>query len=195
MSRLPPSSTPRTDARVLRSRSTILQVTLDLLTEHGLGNLTIDEVARRSGIAKTTIYRHWPTRSALILAACAQLSTQIEVLTIGQLHQDVTTLLTFMAAQLQSSRWSSILPSIMDASERDADLAMVYSQLQRNHAQALRTVLMEARSRGALPHDADVDLLIASLLGALFYRRWFSRQLLVPSQIAQLVTLLLGQPD
>lgn len=191
-SRSTPSSAPSTDARVLRSRSIILQVTLDLLTEHGLGNLSIDEVARRSGIAKTTIYRHWPTRSALILEACTQLSTHIEVPTTGQLHQDVTALLTFMATQLQSSRWSSVLPSIMDASERDTDLAAVYSELQRSHAKALRTILIAARTRGALSDDTDVDLLIAGLLGALFYRRWFSRQPLDASQIAQMVILMLG---
>jgi len=155
----------------------------------------MDEVARRSGIAKTTIYRHWPTRSALILEACAQLSTDIEVPTTGELHQDVTALLTVVATQLQSSRWSSVLPSIMDASERDADLAAVYSELQRSHAQALRTILTTARTRGALSDDTDVDLLIAGLLGALFYRRWFSRQPLDASQIAQVVILILGSSN
>ncbi|MVN85642.1 TetR family transcriptional regulator [Deinococcus sp. HMF7620] len=190
----PATADPRTDARVLRSRAAILQVTLDLLTEQGLGGMSIDEVARRSGIAKTTIYRHWPTRSALILDACALLSAHMDVPATGHLHEDITALLTSIAAQLQSSRWSSVLPSVMDAAERDADLAAVYSQLQHSHAQAVRMVLTDARTRGALPDAADVDLLTAGLLGTLFYGRWFSRQALSASQIAQLVTIMLGPP-
>ena len=58
------------DPRVLVSRERVLTTTLDLLTEAGLDELTIDDISRRSGVAKTTIYRHWPNRSALVIDAC-----------------------------------------------------------------------------------------------------------------------------
>jgi AcrR family transcriptional regulator len=47
----------------------VLTATLDLLTEAGLGGLTIDDVSKPSGVARTTIYRHWPNRNALIVDA------------------------------------------------------------------------------------------------------------------------------
>ena len=58
------------DPRVLLSRERVLTATLDLLTEAGLDDLTIDDISRRSRVAKTTIYRHWPNRSALVIDAC-----------------------------------------------------------------------------------------------------------------------------
>ena len=48
-----------TDPRVIASREKVLAATLELLSQSGLSGLSIDEVAKCSGVAKTTIYRHW----------------------------------------------------------------------------------------------------------------------------------------
>lgn len=169
-----PHRTP--DPRVQRTRALVLQVTLDLLSEHGLGGLSIDEVSRRSGVAKTTIYRHWPTRADLILDACSQLSGQQPVPDTGQLMDDLTVLLTTFADLLRTARWSSVMPSIMDAAERDADVAAIHSAIQRDHAAPILAVLNRAKDRGALPASADPHAMTAALLGPLYYRRWFSRE-------------------
>lgn len=179
------------DARVARSKAQILSVTLDLLTEQGLGGLSIDEVSRRSGIAKTTIYRHWPTRSALILAACALLTTRLDLPGTGTLRGDLTLLLTDMAALLRSARWSSVLPSIVDAAERDPELAALHSQIQLGHTAALRIVIAQAIDRGELSAETDRDMLIAALLGPLFYRRWFSREALDEAFVLGVIRLAL----
>ena len=62
------------DARVRRSRETVLGVTAELLFERGLAGASVDEITRRSGVAKTTIYRHWPNRNALIIDACLRMT-------------------------------------------------------------------------------------------------------------------------
>ena len=67
------------DRRVVASRQRVLAAALDLMTETGLGGLTIDDVSRRSGVAKTTIYRHWPNRTALIIDACLQMNDGDEI--------------------------------------------------------------------------------------------------------------------
>ena len=62
----PPAATERDgktlDERVRRSRAAVIGATTQLLVERGFGGATVDEISRRSGVAKTTIYRHWPTR-------------------------------------------------------------------------------------------------------------------------------------
>ena len=58
-----------------RARDEVLQATADLVAEVGLERTTIDEIAARSGVAKTTIYRHWPTKQALLMASRAASST------------------------------------------------------------------------------------------------------------------------
>jgi len=163
------------DARVRRSTEAVLGATFDLLTESGVGGVSVDEVSRRSGVAKTTIYRHWATRSALILDACSRISAEQEVLDTGGFESDVTALLTGLAALLATARWSSVVPSMIDAAERDPDLAHIHSRIQRGHTAPLHAVIARAVRTGDLPASTDPSALIAALVGPLFYRRWFSR--------------------
>ena len=175
------ASTPRngsgTDPRVVLSRERVLTATLDLLTQAGLGGLTIDEVAKRSGVAKTTIYRHWPNRNALIIDACLRMTDgDDEPPDTGSLEGDVKAILTDLAELLVTARWSSMLPSIVDAAERDPEIAEVHSRLQRWHAAPLRAALERAARRGEIPPEADLSAIAAALRGPLYFRRWFSRE-------------------
>ena len=165
-----------TDPRVVLSRERVLTATLDLLTEAGLGGLTFDEVAKRSGVAKTTIYRHWPNRNALIIDACLRMTDgDDEPPDTGSLEGDVKAILTNLAELLVTARWSSILPSIVDAAERDPEIAEVHSRLQRWHAAPLRAALERAALRGEIPPEVDLSAIAAALRGPLYFRRWFSR--------------------
>jgi AcrR family transcriptional regulator len=165
------------DPRVLVSRERVLTTTLDLLTEAGLDELTIDEISRRSGVAKTTIYRHWPNRSALVIDSCLRMTDGEEAPPdTGSLEGDVRAVLAHIAEKLATARWSSIVPSIVDVAEHDPAFADIHSRIQRRHAAPLRSALERAALRGEIPSTADRDAIAAALLGPLFYRRWFSRE-------------------
>ena len=165
------------DPRVLVSRERVLTTTLDLLTETGLGELTIDDISRRSGVAKTTIYRHWANRSALVIDACARMTDGAQAPPdTGSLEGDLRTILTGIADLLGTARWSSILPSIVDAAEHDPEFAGIHSRIQHGHAAPLRLALDRAALRGEIPSTSDRNAMAAALLGPLFYRRWFSRE-------------------
>ncbi len=164
------------DQRIRRSKERVLQVTIELLTEVGLGGCSVDEVSRRSGVAKTTIYRHWPTRSELVIDACSRLTTEEHVPDTGSFEGDVLAFLLSIAELLQTARWSSVLPSIVDAAERDPELAALHRRIQLGHAAPLRAIIARAAQRSELPASTDASAMIAALLGPLFYRRWFSRE-------------------
>ena len=165
------------DPRVLVSRERVLTATLDLLTETGLGELTIDDISRRSGVAKTTIYRHWANRSALVIDACSRMTGSQEAPPdTGSLEGDLRAILADIAELLGAARWSSILPSIVDAAEHDPEFAGIHSRIQHGHAAPLRAALDRAALRGEIPSAADRNSMAAALLGPLFYRRWFSRE-------------------
>ena len=87
---------------------------LQLLSESGLGGVSIDEVSRRSGVAKTTIYRHWSSRTALLLDACSGMASPAEAPETGSLRGDLTLLAGNLARVLRTARWPCILPSIID---------------------------------------------------------------------------------
>ena len=175
------------DERVRRSRTTVLGATAQLLFERGFGGATFDEISRRSGVAKTTIYRHWPTRTDLLRDACSTLSTPLDTPDTGSFEADMTALMTNLAYLLRSARWTSVLPSIIDAAERDPDIADMYGKLQLGYSAPFETVIQRAMRKGELAQSTDTAMLIAALTGPLFYRRWFSREPLTDDFARQIV--------
>jgi AcrR family transcriptional regulator len=161
-----------------RSKDAVVAATLaatyELLSESGLGGVSIDEVSRRSGVAKTTIYRHWATRSALLLDACSQLSPRPTAPDRGSLRADLTELALVIAQRLHAGRWSSVIPSVIDAAERDPEIAELHSRLHAGMMSAFQTVVAQARKRGEIGAERDLAEITASIAGPLFYRRGFS---------------------
>lgn len=180
------------NGRVRRSRDRVLTASFELLSETGVGGFSVDEVARRCGVAKTTIYRHWPTREALVIDACSRISADQDVPDTGSLEGDVTAILEHIAHLLGTARWSSVVPSIIDVAERDPQFATVHSQIQQGHAAPLREVLQRAVARGELPETTDCAATVAALLGPLFYRRWFSRESIDERFVREIISLVLA---
>lgn len=176
------------NGRVERSRGTILSTAFELLSQSGVTGFSVDEVARRSGVAKTTIYRHWPSREALILDAATRISAEREVPDTGSLERDAIAYLSDLGHLLGTARWSSVVPSIVDVAERDAQFAKVHGGIQRGHAAPLRTILERGSARGDLRVDVDVSAMISALVGPLYYRRWFSREPITDEFITDVVS-------
>ncbi|WP_436664158.1 TetR/AcrR family transcriptional regulator [Alicyclobacillus acidoterrestris] len=182
----------KVNKRVERSRHTVLVTAFKLLSESGVAGFTVDEVARRSGVAKTTIYRHWPTREALVIDACSQMIAQQETPDTGSLEGDVSAILLEIAHLLRTANWSFVLPSIVDTAERNPEFAEIHSRIQRGHAAPLREVLQRAVDRGELSANANVSTIVAALLGPLFYRRWFSREPVDDQFVKAIIKLVLS---
>ena len=166
------------DYRVQRSKRAVLAATHELLSESGLAGVSVDAVSERSGVAKTTIYRHWPSRSALLLDACSQMSSRPQAPDTGSLKGDLEMLTAQVAQRLRTANWATVLPSIIDAAERDPDLAALQARLHGEMRAAFRTIVERAQEKGELPRRVDSSEVIAAILGPLFYRRWFSRETL-----------------
>ncbi|GIO13716.1 TetR family transcriptional regulator [Cohnella xylanilytica] len=182
----------KVNRRVERSRHTVLSAAFELLSEGGVASFSVDEVARRSGVAKTTIYRHWPTREALVIDACSRMIAEQETPDTGSLEGDVTAILMEIAHLLPTANWSFVLPSIVDTAERNPEFAEIHSRIQRGHAAPLREVLQRAVDRGELPARADASTIVAALLGPLFYRRWFSREPIDDAFVKTIIKLALA---
>lgn len=183
-----------TDERVEKSKKAVLTATYELLAKSGLGGVSVDEVSRRSGVAKTTIYRHWPSREALLLDACSQLSTKPPVPDTGKLRTDLEALAVGAAIRLQQP-WSTVLPSIIDAAERDKELAKLQAQIHAQMRGAFIAVIERGQERGELPRSHDAREIVASIIGPIMYRRFFSRELLDEAFARKVVERVLRVSD
>ena len=177
--------------RIAQSKTAILDCAIELLVERGYAGTTVDEIARRSGVAKTTIYRHWPKRSELLRDACLQIGTPMQQPLTGQFEQDLKIILRDLASQLNTAKWTAVLPSILDAAERDAEMAAMYSVLQKDYSAGLQHIFSNAKTQGKLAAETDIPALIAMSVGPLFYRRWFSREACTDEFVEQLIARIL----
>jgi len=164
------------DKRVERSKAAVLAETYRQLTQSGISGVSIDEVSRVSGVSKTTIYRHWPSRSALLIDACSRLGNATPPPDTGTLRADLHVLVTVLAEQLQSAAWASVYPSIIDAAERDPEIAALQAGLHKAFMAPFDAVVEQARERGEVQPEKPAADVIAAVIGPLFYRRWFSKE-------------------
>lgn len=179
------------DKRVEASRDKVLRETYRILSAQGFAGASIDAIARHSGVAKTTIYRHWPSRADLLLDACTRIGKPVEAPDTGNLREDLTLLLNHLARELKTAGWPSVLPSIIDAAERDPDVALVFKKLHSDTTAAYREVLVRAQQRGDFSKEIRIADLLAMTVGALFYNRWYSREPLTDRYVERLLEVLM----
>jgi DNA-binding transcriptional regulator YbjK len=146
-----------TDPRVTRSRAKILATTADLIVELGIPATCVEHIAARSGVAKTTIYRHWPALPNLIVDAVAA------ALPPAPTAQDVTGYLCELADSLDA-RAVALIGALGAAARTDDDLAALNRDFVRRRREPLHALLTAAG------HD-DVETVLAALGGAVFYWR------------------------
>ncbi len=162
------------DPRVTRSRTAVIAATLDLLAERGITATTIEAVAERSGVARTTIYRQWDGQPALVLDAIGTTLTIPPDPDTGTLRGDLLDLLGGLADALNSSPAAGLMPALIDAAERDPAFAALHHReaTQRHHV--VHTAITRGIDRGELCPGADPAEVLDMLTGPVFYRRLVS---------------------
>lgn len=161
---------PGCDPRVARSRSAVLDAAGQLLSEEGFPGVTIEAVAARSGVAKTTIYRHWPTRGELLVAAFRQMSCDTPHPDTGDVRDDLVMLIDALAGQLRTERWASVLPSLAAEARRDPEFAELHQAFMGERRRKVLEVVERGVERGQLPPQTDADLLATMVAGPVFFR-------------------------
>jgi TetR/AcrR family transcriptional regulator of autoinduction and epiphytic fitness len=179
------------DPRIERTRRVVLDAALALLVERGYGEVTIEAVAARSGVAKSTIYRHWPSRLELINDAFMELKPTLPTPTDGDVRDRLVAVLEQLAANVAASQWSACLPSLIDAAERDPTARELKTRLATNGRQTIAALLAEGVRNGELSADLDPDLMAEALAGPIILRRLMSAEPLEPARVRHLVEQVL----
>jgi AcrR family transcriptional regulator len=176
----------KVDPRIARSRQCVLAATADLLVELGWGGVSIEAVSARSGVARTTIYRHWPDLHHLLAEAMEAVMDPCPEPDTGSLHGDLTVILQALARTMSHSATGAVFPSLIDAAERAPEIAELQAGFTRERRLASRRALDRAVARGEIA-GYDFEIESALIGGALFYRRLVSREPLSPAFVDKVV--------
>ncbi len=176
--------------RGVAAERAILDATLKILSEGGYAALTIDRVAATARASKTTIYRRWKTKEHLLLALFNQLP-MAEPLAGPSLKADLTALFQQFAQIMEDSPLRDVLPRLVADCVNNPQLSVPLLQVNERRRAPIRQVLNHAIRRGELPEDADIELAIDVIQGAISIRLYFLLDRLREEWIRGLVQLLL----
>ncbi|HEY1502746.1 MAG TPA: TetR/AcrR family transcriptional regulator [Stellaceae bacterium] len=191
-----PTALKRTvDPRIERSRQVILAAALQELGEIGYGGFVIESVAARAGVGKSTIYRHWPDKLALIADAFAHLHESAPTdLSHGTPREKLGRILAHVAAVLTDSAFGACLPAMIDAAERDAALRDFHHRFQAEARKPTVALIAAGIASGDFPADRNPALTAQALLGAIFFRRLMTAEPFAPAEARALIDTVLGPP-
>ena len=177
--------------RSRRAESAIFDATIALLSEVGFGGLTIDGIAARAGVGKATIYRHWSSKAEVAVEAFRAFVPPLDDPDSGSLADDLRDVLHQMVDGIANSPLAGILPSLVEAAERDPEVERLFKDFGTTRREVFRGVFARAAARGELRQGIDHDLAIDLLVGPIFTRRLITRGPLTRKHANAVLDLLL----
>jgi len=171
----------------------ILRSTLKLLGENGFSDLTIESVAAHAGVGKTTVYRWWPNKAALIADAFASSTSRtLHFPDTGSVYTDLSQQMR-QVVKIFRSRRGRIVSAMLGGGQSDRDLIAAFRErfLWPRRREAYAT-LRQAIQRGELRDDVDLDLLLDSLYGPIYMRFLIRHDKLTPDFVDRLCKLVLA---
>ena len=165
------------NSRKERSKQAALEATRELLAETGVGALTIEAVAARAGVAKTTIYRQWRDKWELALDAVMidLLPAFASPVDVGDTRKELLVFVDSVVKNLSSVPSGPSMQGLVSKVATDPELARVYrTQVVEPRREVLRPVIERGIARGDFRPGTDVRIVHELLVGPIFYRLLFS---------------------
>jgi AcrR family transcriptional regulator len=150
------------------ARKAALDATLDLLLLQGADGITFDEVAARSGVAKTTLYRHFGTKQAMLVAAASSCFVEHPTPDTGDLLEDLRRIFDKGNDAEAKRRIPEVMPKLLASC--DPELQRCLKVLIEERRRPVRTVLQLAQLRGEISRELDLDAALAMLIGPFVQR-------------------------
>ena len=176
----PPSSPGRidrsVDPRVAQTRRIVLEAAASLLAEEGFERLTIEGIAERSGVARSTIYRNWGDRSSLLADAFEQMCAFPEVPDLGSMEAELRLLTREVVGALNAAEWAKALPSLVGAAHHDDGLTEAKTRFSEQRRIRSGAIFERAMARGEIASDHDPQRLAEYLAAPIFFRFLMSHQ-------------------
>ncbi|MEZ5374993.1 MAG: TetR/AcrR family transcriptional regulator [Acidimicrobiales bacterium] len=185
------------DPRIEHSRRIICDAALAEFAERGFDGMSIEAVAARAGVGKSTIYRHWSSRAELVDSAIRSISITagpVDSTTGDDVRSHLIRYLGQLDTMLHTDPWRGVLPAIIHAAERFPEVREIQLRFANEKRAALRSVLQQAIDDHQLAADTDLDVLVRTLVGPLFLGRLMLNEPVGADLITRMVTTLIPPP-
>lgn len=153
-----------------RTRAAVLRAATDLLVEGGPNAVTIDAIVARSGVAKSTIYRHWPSRDDVLLAVIESCAPRLpEPGPDVEVVDALRVVLYAMVAALNDPEWARVVPALLMLKNHEAGIKAIDERLEHEQDQVVSALLARAAAEGVVVDDLDAQEAVTQLLGPLLF--------------------------
>lgn len=167
----------RPGGRTERNRLAVLRATLDELAARGYADLTVDAVAERSGVHKTTVYRRWGSVDGLVAAALTlALSDDWQAPDTGSLAGDLRALAREVAGTFGDPESSALPTAAILAAFQSAPAAEALRAFYADRHERCAVLAARAVDRGELPPGTDPVAVVRAACAPVFYRLFITRE-------------------
>ena len=179
----------RPGGRSARVLAAVQAATLDELAVTGYADLTIEAVAERAGVHRTTIYRRWPNKRSLVLTALLDYAAaQLPIPDTADLRRDLHLLGQAIDSDLSRPQAHALMYTLVADRPGSSELSDVRAQLWADRLQQARAIPRRAIQRGDLAADTDTAAVIDMLVGPIYLRRFIQGRPMTATEIGELAT-------
>lgn len=164
------------DPRIERTRRVVVDAAVELLAADGVAQVTIDGIAERSGVARSTIYRHWPDRADLFAEAFGIVCAVTDVVEVGSFLAELRQRASELAHGLSHEAWGRMLPSVVGSADHDPDLRSALDAFTAQRRHEATAVVERAIGRGELDPSIEVEATLERFVAPFFFRRLMTGQ-------------------
>lgn len=162
--------------RSIEADAAILEATIELFADTGYEGLTVEGVAARAGVSKATVYRRYPGKVELVVAACrAYADVHRELPDSGSLRGDVRVLVENLVTMLTATPVGRVMPMLVADRARVPELDAQQRGVVREKRDRYLAAVEHAAARGELRPGVDPELVVDACVGPVFYRFLVSR--------------------
>jgi len=179
--------------RQAKTRERVLSAASQILHQEGYARLTMERVAAESGVAKTTLYRRWPTKAALCMDLYLDVAgRELQDPDTGDVASDLRHIAnTVVQLQTRTVAGPAFIGLIAEAQVNPETRTAFLAEFAERRREVTRRILRRAIQRGELRADTDIDLVIDALGGAVTFRLMQGHAPLSAEFADALVTLVL----
>lgn len=152
------------------SATAILDAATDILAESGLAGFSIEAVARRAGAGKPTVYRWWPTRTALLIEVYARQKETVLQVDTGSLEGDLLAVMRRLFAFWRDTPAGPAFRSIIAEAQSDPQSLALLTTFLAERKQHVHALITRGIARGELPSQADRATVVELIFGFCWMR-------------------------